>query len=235
MLNIKCEEHPADLLWQIRVVTEPYRWVTVACPFSDLVLTRRGRVELNQLPLSRESVNGVRGALPSLCISVSCPATHTRMRLLTRANARPYAHTHAHMSSPFFTLASRVQWGMLLADGMNGPFKFEVQHIRALRDFDPAVYANESAQLLAASQRRQLQPRTSNSVQNASSSAAAVATTTVPAAASGDDSAAKAAAATGQVSTSGAAPAAADAVADNLGAVRDKEYYRLLREKARLA
>ncbi|RYG46126.1 hypothetical protein EON67_09885, partial [archaeon] len=64
VLNVKCEEHPADLLWQVRIVTEPFRWVTVACPFSDLVLTRRGRVELNQLPLSRESVNGVRCTLP---------------------------------------------------------------------------------------------------------------------------------------------------------------------------
>jgi hypothetical protein len=32
------------------------------------------------------------------------------------------------------------QLGFLLADGRNGPFKFEVQYVRGVRDFDPKEY-----------------------------------------------------------------------------------------------
>lgn len=87
--NFKSATHSPEHLWQMAVMTEPYAWVTVALPFSQLVLTRRGRVDIAQSPLARDRVNG---------------------------------------------------FGVLLADAHNGPFKFEVQWVRAIRDFHPNNY-----------------------------------------------------------------------------------------------
>ena len=85
-LNFKCAEHSPEQLWQAQVLTpRPYEWTSVAVPFADLRLTRRGRVELAQVELNRETVNG---------------------------------------------------FGVLLADGRNGPFRFELQYLRALRRVD---------------------------------------------------------------------------------------------------
>ena len=37
---------------------------------------------------------------------------------------------------------------MLLADGRNGPFRFEIQYIRAIREFQPSHYLSEAQQLI---------------------------------------------------------------------------------------
>ena len=85
-LNFKCAEHSPEQLWQAQVVTpRAFAWTSVAVPFADLRLTRRGRVELAQVELNRETVSG---------------------------------------------------FGVLLADGRNGPFRFELQYLRALRRVD---------------------------------------------------------------------------------------------------
>jgi hypothetical protein len=42
-----------------------------------------------------------------------------------------------------------LQWGVLLADGTNGPFKFEVQYLRALRQWRPEDYSGVAAQMIA--------------------------------------------------------------------------------------
>lgn len=85
-LNFKCADHSPEQLWQCHIVTPtPFVWTSVAVPFQDLRLTRRGRVELAQLELNRETVCG---------------------------------------------------FGVLLADGRNGPFRFEMQYLRALRRLD---------------------------------------------------------------------------------------------------
>ena len=41
-----------------------------------------------------------------------------------------------------------MQFGILLADGRNGPFKFEIQHLRALAEFDPAAYTSAPEQMM---------------------------------------------------------------------------------------
>jgi len=78
-------------------VTEPFKWVTVAFPFGDMILTRRGRIELEQYPVEQDNVQG---------------------------------------------------WGVLLADGSNGPFKFEVQSLRALREFKASDYNTVAMQMV---------------------------------------------------------------------------------------
>jgi NADH dehydrogenase [ubiquinone] 1 alpha subcomplex assembly factor 1 len=89
IVNLKAQDHSPEHLWQMAVMAEPHAWTTVAVPFSQLVLTRRGRVDIAQSPLNRSRLNG---------------------------------------------------FGILLADGHNGPFKFEIQWLRAIRDFTPAAY-----------------------------------------------------------------------------------------------
>ena len=39
--------------------------------------------------------------------------------------------------------------GILLADGRNGPFRFEIQYISALAELDPSLYANAPEQIIA--------------------------------------------------------------------------------------
>ena len=88
--NFKCAEHSPEQLWQSQILTpRPFTWTSVAIPFRDLRLTRRGRVELVQVELNRETVNG---------------------------------------------------FGVLLADGRSGPFRFEVQYLRALKRVDPGQW-----------------------------------------------------------------------------------------------
>ena len=48
IFNLKCAGSGADLLWQVRLVAPPGVWTTLAFPFADMVLTRRGRVEATQ-------------------------------------------------------------------------------------------------------------------------------------------------------------------------------------------
>lgn len=57
--NFRCTDHGADQLWQIRLITEPMRWTTIAFPISDLMLTKRGRVDVFQLPINKETINSV--------------------------------------------------------------------------------------------------------------------------------------------------------------------------------
>jgi hypothetical protein len=38
-------------------------------------------------------------------------------------------------------VSSPLQFGVLLADGQKGPFRFELQYIRAIRDFRDAEYS----------------------------------------------------------------------------------------------
>jgi monofunctional biosynthetic peptidoglycan transglycosylase len=102
--NVKCADHPPDALWQMRVVTRPFEWVSVGLPFRDMVLSRRGRVEPEQLPVSRAQVSGL---------------------------------------------------GVLLADGRNGPFRFEIQWARAVRSFDGFVSVPE--QLIAGEPRPEVE------------------------------------------------------------------------------
>lgn len=59
ILNLKSERRSPDLLWQIKLVApEPFRWTTLAFPFADMILTKRGRVEMAQHPVERECIQG---------------------------------------------------------------------------------------------------------------------------------------------------------------------------------
>lgn len=161
IFNLKCSEFSSDFLWQMRIITEPSKWVTVAMPLRELVLTRRGRIEVVQLPVPREVVNGVsmgRGGVGSArSWSIfgrrpPCPVS------LLPATTHPFPRDFLR-SIPFRFLPARplvaMQFGVLLADGQNGPFKFEVQELRAVNHFDPASYANRSAQVLEANLKHQ--------------------------------------------------------------------------------
>lgn len=44
---------------------------------------------------------------------------------------------------------SLAGFGVLLADGKNGPFRFEVQHVRALRSLDPSQWQSHAERLAA--------------------------------------------------------------------------------------
>ena len=114
--NFKCADHSVEQLWQAQLLTpRPYVWTSVALPFRDLRLTRRGRVELVQVDLNKEMVNG---------------------------------------------------FGVLLADGSNGPFRFEIQYIRALRRIDPGQWQSgaESAFLEAGGSSLPVSPHTNKSL-----------------------------------------------------------------------
>ena len=49
ILNVKCARLHPETLWQAKIVTEPFRWTTLAVPFEDLMMTRRGVIEYNQV------------------------------------------------------------------------------------------------------------------------------------------------------------------------------------------
>lgn len=99
VLNLKAAHAAPDFLWQIRLLAPAGVWTTLAFPFADMVLTKRGRVELEQHPVERDHIQG---------------------------------------------------WGVLLADSTNGPFRFEVQYLRAVRDLAPEEHVQASEQLIAA-------------------------------------------------------------------------------------
>lgn len=90
ILNVKSADASPDQLWQMRLLAPPFKWTTLACPFHELILTKRGNLEVTQFPVNTEAINGI---------------------------------------------------GILLADGCNGPFKFEVQYVRGVRDFNQKDYA----------------------------------------------------------------------------------------------
>lgn len=90
ILNVKSSDMNPDQLWQMRLQAPAWRWTTLACPFHELVLTRRGNTEVTQVPLKTNTISGI---------------------------------------------------GILLADGKNGPFRFEVQYVRGVTDFDIKDYA----------------------------------------------------------------------------------------------
>ena len=87
--NFKSARHSPEQLWQVRLHAPPLKWVTLAIPFRELVLTKRGAIEAHQLELDREGFNS---------------------------------------------------FGVLLADGQNGPFRFEIQSLSALRALDPSQW-----------------------------------------------------------------------------------------------
>jgi hypothetical protein len=87
--NFKCAGRSPEHLWQVRLHAPAFTWVTLAVPFRDLVLTKRGRVDEHQFEFEREALNG---------------------------------------------------FGVLLADGANGPFRFEVQSVAAIRSIDPSQW-----------------------------------------------------------------------------------------------
>lgn len=60
ILNIKSADMSPDQLWQMRLQAPAFKWTTLACPFNELVLTRRGNTEVTQIPLDASTVNGVR-------------------------------------------------------------------------------------------------------------------------------------------------------------------------------
>lgn len=59
ILNVKCADYSPEHLWQMRIVTPPAQWRTIALPFSEMMLTRRGRVEMEQREINRDCINGV--------------------------------------------------------------------------------------------------------------------------------------------------------------------------------
>ena len=99
ILNVKCADFPAEALWQTRLVAPAGVWRTLAVPWEDMMLTRRGKVELVQERVNSDAVDGV---------------------------------------------------GILVADGGDGggPFKLEVQWVRAVRYFDRALYDDGVEQVL---------------------------------------------------------------------------------------
>lgn len=48
-----------------------------------------------------------------------------------------------------------MQFGFLLADGSNGPFRFEVQFMRAIRDFNREDFASGAMQSIEANVKEQ--------------------------------------------------------------------------------
>jgi hypothetical protein len=59
ILNVKSAEASPDQLWQMRLLAPPYRWTTLACPFHELVLTKRGNTEVSQYPVDTTAISGV--------------------------------------------------------------------------------------------------------------------------------------------------------------------------------
>jgi NADH dehydrogenase [ubiquinone] 1 alpha subcomplex assembly factor 1 len=96
--NFKCAAHGPENLWQSVVVTpRPGAWTTLAIPFRDLRLTRRGRMEALQLDFQAEAMSG---------------------------------------------------FGILLADNEEGPFRFEMQYLRAIRNVDPSQWESVAERAL---------------------------------------------------------------------------------------
>jgi NADH dehydrogenase [ubiquinone] 1 alpha subcomplex assembly factor 1 len=99
MANFKCEAHGPENLWQSAIVTpRPGAWTTLAIPFRDLRLTRRGRIEALQFDFQAEALSG---------------------------------------------------FGVLLADNAEGPFRFEMQYLRAIRNVDPGQWLSIAEGALA--------------------------------------------------------------------------------------
>lgn len=56
--------------------------------------------------------------------------------------------TPPHPPTPHPTHPYPAQFGILLADGRNGPFRFEVQYVRALAEFNPTDYTSAAEQMM---------------------------------------------------------------------------------------
>jgi hypothetical protein len=133
-------------LWQVRLVAPPLKWVTLGVRFADLALTRRGRVEANQQPINRATVNGVSERLRAR------GDVGGRMGAQRPRHCRHHAPTSPH---PPPSPHPPAQFGVLLADGTNGPFKFEVQFLRAARVISTAEFMSVPEQVLAEARRVQ--------------------------------------------------------------------------------
>jgi hypothetical protein len=149
---VKGSESAPDFLWQMAIVTQPHVWSTVAVPFRELMLTRRGRIELDQTPLDPEHVHGVSQHPPG-----GSRSDATRARAACTMPAHRQRGSFHPPASP--TTRCAPQLGLLLADGRNGPFRIEIAHIGVIRDFAGGAYAsggqwaNEAAQRVAESAR----------------------------------------------------------------------------------
>lgn len=70
VINVKSSKLAPEFLWQIRVLTEPYRWTTVAWPWEQMIFVRRGRFSLEQMTVDAEHFGGVGAA--GLDVAVRC-------------------------------------------------------------------------------------------------------------------------------------------------------------------
>jgi hypothetical protein len=157
-------------MWQTRIVAPPARWTTIAVPFGDMMFTRRGRVELQQREINRDNINAVSERAAVVAGVSAYPLTaftriHSLARLLSLDPPVPRHHP---------------QFGILLADGRNGPFRFEVQWLRALAQFDPSQYASGAEQLME--ERRRLEAGAPTRVSGLPDGSAALAAAVQPAA-----------------------------------------------------
>ena len=59
ILNVKSSEMDPDQLWQMKLQAPAFRWTTLACPFHELVLTKRGNTEVSQIPINTNAISGV--------------------------------------------------------------------------------------------------------------------------------------------------------------------------------
>jgi len=189
-------------LWQIRLLAPAGTWTTLAFPFSDMVLTKRGRIEMQQHPVEREHIQGVR-AQRRLAAHASSPLASVP-RLLLPTAPLPFRSPARPAPRPSRVAHLPPQWGVLLADGCNGPFSFEIQYLRAVRELVAEEHASAAEQVVA-----------SGGARGAAAAAAAAA--------------AQAAVAGGSARVATAAPGPQDMSRDDLRA-----YYREQRERARL-
>lgn len=125
-----------------RIVTPPMQWCTIAvrlcafvfafwlflipslAPVAALLRLRADVQGQRELESSARELGVCQwGELATLCAELRVALSLCLMR--------PVAH----------------QFGVLLADGQDGPFRFEIEHVTALRDFDEDAYVNAAPRL----------------------------------------------------------------------------------------
>jgi hypothetical protein len=94
LINFQCSDTTDEDVWQAEVRTDPFRWETLALPWSGFAHVSRGLVKESQLDLEPHKIDG---------------------------------------------------FGITIADGRNGPFRCELQFVRALKEWSEEAWTPASA------------------------------------------------------------------------------------------
>lgn len=94
LINFQCSDTTDEDVWQAEVRTDPFRWETLALPWSGFAHVSRGLVKESQLDLEPHKIDG---------------------------------------------------FGITIADGRNGPFRCELQFVRALKAWQEHAWSPATA------------------------------------------------------------------------------------------